>query len=206
MIPMQKTEWLFFDLGSTLIDESEAYRRRIRETVKGSAASASDFSEIALRFWKQGLDGYREACAFLHLQKTPWLSELERPYRDCATVLDTLKRRGYRLGVIANQQPGTEARLLQWNLLRFFDVIAASAECGKAKPDPAIFLYALRNAHCEPQNTVMIGDRIDNDILPAKALGMKTVRILSGPAACCAPVPDPADRTVQSLSDLPDIF
>ena len=52
----------------------------------------------------------------------------------------------------------------------------------------------------------MIGDRVDNDILPAKMLGMKTVRILSGPAAAFLPQPDPADRTVKSLSDLLPIF
>jgi putative hydrolase of the HAD superfamily len=52
----------------------------------------------------------------------------------------------------------------------------------------------------------MIGDRIDNDVLPAKALGMKTVQILSGPSAAYRPADDPADRTISSLSDLLLLF
>jgi FMN phosphatase YigB (HAD superfamily) len=39
---------------------------------------------------------------------------------------------------------------------------------------------ALENAECKPENAVMIGDRLDNDIYPAKKLGFKTVHILRG--------------------------
>ena len=199
-------EWIFFDLGSTLIDETEAYARRVRETVVGTGVSFAQFDAVMRRFFAQGSDGYQEAISCFHLQKTPWHSESEHPYPACTEVLEALKAHGYRLGVIANQQPGTEQRLSEWGLLQFFDVIAASAELGMAKPDPTIFLWALKKANCKPQNAVMIGDRVDNDILPAKMLGMKTVRILSGPAAAFLPQPDPADRTVKSLSDLLPIF
>jgi putative hydrolase of the HAD superfamily len=199
---MQNPEWLFFDLGSTLIDETAAYARRIRETVDGSPVTVPEFEAAFKNFSAQGFDGYAAAAAQFGLSKAPWHSEEEFPYADAEAVLGALKRRGYRLGVIANQQPGMEARLRRWNLLRFFDVIAASADVGAAKPDPSIFLWALRHADCAPQNAVMIGDRIDNDILPAKALGMKTVRILSGPSAAYRPANDPADRTIPSLPDL----
>ena len=91
-------------------------------------------------------------------------------------------------------------------LLRYFDVLAPSAELGIAKPDPAIFLWALRESGCDPENAAMIGDRIDNDVLPAKALGMRIVHILTGPAAIYAPDPDPADAAVSSLSDLLRLF
>ena len=74
------------------------------------------------------------------------------------------------------------------------------------KPDPRIFLWALERAGCRPQDAVMIGDRIDNDIVPAKALGMRTVHLLTGPAAVYAPKPDPADAVVSSLSDLLTLF
>ncbi len=206
VLKASKTEWLFFDLGSTLIDETAVYARRVRETVSGSDVSAAEFDAAMQRFFAQGLDGYREALACFHLSKTPWHSEDERPYDGCAAVLNTLRARGYRLGVIANQQPGTAQRLAQWDLLQHFDVIAASAELGVEKPDPAIFRWALREAGCEPENAVMVGDRIDNDILPAKALGMQTVRILSGPFAAYRPPDDPADRTIRSLSELSDLF
>lgn len=201
-----KIEWIFFDLGSTLIDETEAYAHRVRETIAGTNVSVTQFNAVMRRSFSQGSDGYKEALAFFHLQKTPWHSEDERPYPDCAAVLEALKARGYRLGVIANQVPGTAERLEKWGLLHFFDVVAASAEFGVAKPDPSIFLRALLKAGCRPESAVMTGDRIDNDILPSQALGMKAVRVLTGPAAVYRPADDPSDAVVCSLSALPDLF
>ena len=199
-------EWIFFDLGSTLVDETEVYAKRFLETVIGSDISVSQLHETAVRFWTQGLDGYPEAVAYYHLSKAPWRSEYERLFAGCAAVLRTLRDRGYRLGVIANQVPGTVERLRNWDILQFFDVIAPSAELGVAKPDPAIFLWALQKAGCKPCNAVMIGDRIDNDVLPAKALGMKAVRVLTGPAKVYRPPVDPADLSIRSLSELIDRF
>ena len=199
-------EWIFFDLGSTLIDETEAYAHRIRETVDGSSVSVSQFQNAFDRFSAQGENGYSAAVEAFGLMKTSWHSEDEHPFADCAAVLRELRQRGYRLGVIANQQSGTVSRLQNWGLLQYFDVVAASAELGAAKPSSEIFLWALEQAHCRPQNTAMIGDRIDNDILPAKALGMQTVRILSGPSARFTPQNDPSDRTIRTLSDLLTLF
>jgi FMN phosphatase YigB (HAD superfamily) len=48
------------------------------------------------------------------------------------------------------------------------------------KPDPALFRRALDRAGCAPEDAVMIGDRTDNDVAPAKSLGMQTVLIRQG--------------------------
>ena len=56
-------------------------------------------------------------------------------------------------------------------------IVIASAEEGVSKPDRRIFEIALERSGCKPENAVMIGDRIDNDIVPAKQLGMKTIWI-----------------------------
>lgn len=56
----------------------------------------------------------------------------------------------------------------------------ASAEEGVSKPDPRIFEIALGRADCKAEHAVMIGDRIDNDVVPAKKMGMKTVWIRQG--------------------------
>ena len=199
-------KWIFFDLGSTLIDETEVYAHRFRETVRNTDVQVSEFEKTAVRFWTLGLDGYPKAAAFYSLPKAPWRSEYESLFDGCAAVLEALKARGYRLGVIANQVPGTAKRLEGFGILQFFDVLAPSAELGMEKPDPAIFLWALKTAGCKPENAVMIGDRIDNDILPAQALGMKTVRVLTGPAALYRLETEPADRTVFSLADLLQLF
>ena len=59
-------------------------------------------------------------------------------------------------------------------------LIISSAEEGVAKPDLKIFEIALKRSGCKAENTIMIGDRLDNDIKPAKSIGMKTIWIKQG--------------------------
>jgi FMN phosphatase YigB (HAD superfamily) len=65
--------------------------------------------------------------------------------------------------------------LQQRGLLKHFGVVAISDELGMRKPDPAIFRWALEQAGTSPSHAVMVGDRRDNDIVPAGMLGMKTL-------------------------------
>ena len=108
-----------------------------------------------------------------------WSPLYEELYPDTMECLRILKKK-YKLGIIANQIPGAEKRLEEMGIRRYFDVIVSSAEEGVAKPDPRIFNIALIRAGCTPEQAVMIGDRIDNDIVPAKQMGMKTVWIRQG--------------------------
>ncbi|MBQ2954081.1 MAG: HAD-IIIA family hydrolase [Clostridia bacterium] len=174
--------WLFFDVGSTLVDESAAYDRRIREMIAGTGVSYEQFQRKREAFARQNRRGDLEAAAFFGLPKTPWHHEDEHPYPEAAEVLRALRGRGYRIGVIANQAAGTADRLRAWGLLEYIDLVIASAEAGVAKPDPAIFRLALKRAGCAAAEAVMIGDRLDNDIAPAKTVGMRTVWLPQGPA------------------------
>ena len=63
---------------------------------------------------------------------------------------------------------------------------------------------ALDAASCRPENAVMVGDRLDNDIRPAKRLGMRTVRIRKGIAGYAGPAgpEEVPDYSVDSLSEL----
>lgn len=63
---------------------------------------------------------------------------------------------------------------------QFFDVIVSSAEIGYEKPNKEIFEKAFELAVCRVEKSVMVGDRLDNDIAPAKALGMQTAWIRKG--------------------------
>ena len=65
-------------------------------------------------------------------------------------------------------------------MLKQIDLIVASAEESLEKPDIRIFQLALERAGCRPDEAIMIGDRIDNDIVPAKKAGMMTIRIRQG--------------------------
>ena len=45
------------------------------------------------------------------------------------------------------------------------------------KPDPRLYQWAIAQSGCDPSRTVMIGDRRDNDIAPAKSESMRAVLI-----------------------------
>ncbi len=132
---------------------------------------------------------------------------LDRAYPQAGPLLGRLSRR-FRLAVIANQSAGAEERLRRYGLLDYFDFVLGSADIGLQKPDPRIFRLALEKAGCTPHEAAMIGDRPDYDIYPAKQLGLRTIRVRQGPAACQVPrSPDyEADVTVNSLDELGEVL
>ena len=205
---MNAIRWIFFDIGSTLVDEEEAYKHWIRDMIQGASVTFDQFWEKRIQYAKEGFNGDQKAIEQFALTKTPWHSEDEVPFGDCEEILWALCDRGYQLGVIANQKPGAKERLDAWGLGRYFSVIASSAELGVSKPDKEIFLQALVMADCRPENAVMVGDRLDNDIRPAKELGMKTIRIRKGLAIYMKPSfeAETPDYTVDSLSEIISIL
>lgn len=205
---MNGIKWIFFDVGSTLIDETECYNHRIRDAIAGTDITFEEFNEKRIFFAKQNLRGDIEALKFFGLAKTPWHHEDEKPYEEAEAVLNALCEREYSIGVIANQSLGTEKRLENRGLMKYIKLVVASAEEGVAKPDCEIFLRALKRADCLPENAVMIGDRIDNDIEPANRLGMKTIWVRQGFSIYQKPENDiqTADHIVDSLQDVLEIL
>lgn len=201
-------KWIFFDVGSTLVDETEAYDHRVRDMIAGTNITFQAFDDVRIALAKQGLDGNSAAIKHFGLIKTPWHSEDEVPYPDAQSTLASLRQKGYSLGIIANQNAGTAERLEAWGLRQYFDVIAASAEIGYAKPGREIFEKAFELAGCTAQECVMVGDRVDNDIAPAKAIGMTTVWIKNGLAQYqdAAHGDGIADYQIGTLKALLDIF
>jgi putative hydrolase of the HAD superfamily len=84
----------------------------------------------------------------------------------------------------------------------FVSTCLRSFELGIEKPDPAVFAMALDRAGCSPSQVVMIGDRLDNDVRPARLLGWKTIRVLQGFARFQSPRDswDEPDLTVAGVS------
>jgi len=96
---------------------------------------------------------------------------------------------------------------------RVFPAVAGAAATSAAwtgleKPDPAIFDLALRHAGCAASEPVMIGDRLDNDIRPARLLGWRTMRVLQGPGRFQSPRDswDEPDLTVANVTLIPTGF
>jgi HAD superfamily hydrolase (TIGR01549 family) len=219
---MQEARWLFFDLGNTLISEERAWERRIQrlvnslerygrrraiEEVRAAFREASE--EFAPRLITRAIEKLIDdvECRKLILAKARYDKELESPYDGAEETLRKLSSR-YRIGVIANQPAGTEERLVKWGLMPFISICLSSTEVGLEKPDPAIFQLALSQSGCEPSQAVMIGDRLDNDIRPARLLGWKTIRIAQGFARFQLPRDgmDEADITLANLKGLVPVF
>lgn len=203
-------KWLFFDLGSTLIDETEAYKYRVNECIEGSNVTFEEFDRKRKEFANEKITcGDVDAADYFGLTLKPWRNDAEYPYKDAESVLKELSSRGYKLAVIANQAKGTEDRLTKWNLIKYFDFVLASFEEGVSKPDPEIFMRALKTANVEANRCVMIGDRIDNDVLPAKKIGMKTILVKQGVVAPYQALPSfeyEPSFTVYGLTELLNIL
>ena len=176
---IENIKWLFFDVGSTLVDESLVYEGRMRNVAKMANVTYEYVYETAIEFYKENKKGDLETMKLLNVEKPEWRHQDEILYSDAEDCLKKLSGK-YKIGVIANQSLGTEKRLENFGLLKYIDLVIASAEEGIAKPDKRIFEIALNRANCEPGQSIMIGDRIDNDIVPAKKLGMRTIWIKRG--------------------------
>ena len=206
-------KWLFFDLGSTLIDATESYKGWFQNAsaAVGGAISAQEIERVYL----DGMANYRPTIVgqlkpFGYDKPSSanlYPSELDFIYPHAKPLLKRLSKR-YKLAVIANQSLGAEERLERYGIRQFFEFVVNSAVVGLHKPDPRIFLLALEKAGCEPFEAVMIGDRPDNDIYPAKQLGMRTVRVRQGSASCQHPRSEEyeADVTVNDLDELGEVF
>lgn len=204
---MDGIKWLFFDIGSTLVDETRVYDDIFRKIAIAANVSEEFVRSRAIEFYKQNKRGHKEVMRLLGVDYPEWTPEYEELYPDTIKCLRALEKK-YKLGIIANQIPGAEKRLENKGIRQYFDLIISSAEEGVAKPDLQIFRLALTRAGCAPDQAVMIGDRIDNDIVPAKQMGMKTVRIKQGVGKywniqgdCETP-----DFEANSLSELLNIF
>lgn len=200
---MYEIEWLFFDIGSTLVDESRVYERRFRQIAESANVPEDVVVQRAAEYYKNNQKGDREAADFFGVCLPKWESQYEVLYDDTIDCLKKLSR-SFKIGVIANQDYGTEKRLIAFGIRQYIDLVISSAEEGIAKPDLRIFKIALDRAHCRPEHSMMIGDRLDNDIVPAHMIGMKTMWVRRGLRCLGNPktAVEQPDFTVNDLNEL----
>lgn len=129
-----------------------------------------------------------------------WKSQYERLYTETKDCLKKLSK----IGVIGNLSLGTSERLENLGVLKNLNLIMASAEEGVSKLDRCIFEIALERSRCKPENAVMIGDCIDNDIVPVKQLGMKNIWVKQGFGSLwnITDKSEKADIEINNLSDI----
>ena len=98
-----------------------------------------------------------------------------KPYPGTTETLIKLKQKGLRLGIVSDA-PSVNAwiRLVEMNIVDFFDVVITLHDTGKKKPSKIPFLRALKKLNVRPESVLFVGDWPERDIRGAKALGMKT--------------------------------
>ncbi|NQP58858.1 HAD-IA family hydrolase [Streptococcus suis] len=179
-------EWIFFDLGSTLLDEEAAYGYYIDKCVKKLESldievSSDSYKKKMVEYAHKSLDPIRATWQyFVPNEPRPlWTNEGVSLYPETIDALEKLSQ-NYRLGIIANQSSSVRELLKEWGIESYFQLIILSEEVGLSKPDSTIFKLALQKAGTTANRVVYVGDRYDNDIVPAKSLGIRAVRILTG--------------------------
>ncbi len=97
-------------------------------------------------------------------------------FSDVLPVLKRLKTR-YKLGLISNTDRFSASGLFEGGYDKWFDAISLSFETGILKPDPEIFRLTLKRLGTRPEETVMVGDSLKDDIKGAENVGMRAVLI-----------------------------
>lgn len=186
IIMENKIKWIFFDMGHTLLDEDDTHLSRIKLSTqelnnRGINITEEEFYKVCCEMAEQNLNAYPAAAKKLGAQKILLYDRnAEKPFPETIPTLKELKLRGYKLGIIANQPGGAVKRLHKHGIMEYIDFVSSSDELGLEKPNFNIFEFTLNTLGTPPHEAVMVGDRVDNDVKPAKKLGMTAVKINKG--------------------------
>lgn len=119
-------------------------------------------------------------------------------FDDVVRCLTEFRALGMRLALVSNCSYQTRAVVDGWRLGSYLDAIVLSCELGFTKPDPAIYLYALKRLGGRPEEALLVDDNVD--FLDAAArLGVQT-RLMRR----ASPPSTEAHRGIAQLSDLLD--
>jgi len=124
-------------------------------------------------------------------------------------VLAAMKKERYSIGMIANgDSTGARNIIKAIGLQDYFDAIIISEEVGIEKPCQGIFQAALAKLGVKAENAVMVGNRIEADILGANRIGMKSVwfRWNDRYSDTIDSSEEKPDFTINSLFELPDLL
>lgn len=203
-----------FDIGETLINETRSWslladwlgvpRMTMFSVLGGLIASGRDHRElfdivrpdigwdgVVARFHKETGDG------FLYKDLYP----------DAVACLESLKNSGCFVGIAGNQPAAREQELHAMKLPA--DFIATSGGWGIKKPDRAFFQRIVAEVNCTASEIVYVGDRVDNDIVPAAEAGLVPVHIVRGPWGYLQrdwPGAARAKAQLRTLAELPKVL
>ncbi len=206
---------VIFDVGETLINEERmwlgwaGYIGVSNDTLfkaLDTAIRQRRHHWEALRSLRPGLD-VKASLADRLAKGERMIFDKTDLYPDAIASISALRNRGYKVGIVGNQPARSEEALRECGLQP--DFIASSASWGVEKPNPEFFRRVLQHAHFSARDIAYVGDRLDNDVLPARAVGMIGVFIERGPwgdVHATWPEATQADICIKDLGELPAIL
>lgn len=181
---------VIFDLDGTLIDSNEVhaiswlkaynffgYYKVTLDDVRNCLGIRGDLMTEKL-LGKEAVKRYNEMRVvkdriFLKLLRSGDV----KVYPDVYEVLPALKKKGLKLCVAsATSIPLLIITLEYFNIIDYFDAMVAGEEVSRSKPEPDLYLEALRRVNVSPRESVIVGDTIF-DVIPAKTIKATSVLI-----------------------------
>jgi FMN phosphatase YigB (HAD superfamily) len=205
-----------FDVGETLLDDSREFGawadwlgvpRHTFSAVLGAVTAAGRDNAETFDYFRPGFDLAAERERRERAGVGEDYSETDL-YPDVRPTLAALRGLGLWVGIAGNQT--AKAGHIFRELGLSADLIATSSDWGVVKPDPAFFRRIIDAAPGRPEEIVYVGDHRDNDLIPAKAVGLRVAHIRRGPWghlwADDPRVAKLADWRIASLSELPALL
>ncbi|MDT7537762.1 MAG: hypothetical protein QOI82_1347 [Actinomycetota bacterium] len=197
-----------FDVGETLVDETRLWAGwatwlGIPEFtlygVLGGLAARGENHQRFVELVKPGASFEQERAAKEAAGNT-WGGGLDL-YADAEPCLRALHDDGWQI-VVGGNQPAVIERLVV-ELKLPVDAVVSSGGLGVEKPQAGFYIGAAAAVGADVTDCVHVGDRVDNDVVGARAAGMTPVHVRRGPWGVLH-ADDPAiDRQVSSLLELP---
>ena len=206
--------WVAFDVGETIVDETRMWAEWAEvlgvpvfhlAAALGAVIARAEHHTRVFDLLAPGVD--RRELLATSGRLPPWRIEADDIYPDTVEALGVLRDAGMRIAIAGNQPRETEAALAAIGIP--FDLVATSERYGAPKPEPAFFEQLLAEIGEPPDTVAYVGDRIDNDVLPAHAAGMRPVFLRRGPwARIQAAMYELPPRTIvaDSLLELPRLL
>ena len=195
-------DWSVYDEAQAILTEAyEASKptNNIRDTIFRQL----DASCVFLK--KLGVREHVEQIAWEVLQYEHALFSRNNAtlYEDVLPTLDRLQQMDLKMGIISNWDTPLHAMVEELGLAPYFDVVVASHDqrVRSAKPEAAIFEYALNAVGVPPEEAVHVGDSFEADIMGAHAAGIRAILLDRDETQT-----GQWRETIQTLHALPDLL
>jgi putative hydrolase of the HAD superfamily len=186
---------VLFDLDGTLLDRDESVKKFIHNQYDRLNRVVGHIPrEIYIKrfivldqrgyVWKDKV--YQQLVSEFQISEKTWeellhdyITEFKHhcvPFPNLNTTLEKLKNSHIRLAIITNGRGQFQLdNIKALGIEKYFDTILISEWEGMKKPNPEIFIRAVKQLNVSPEQSIFVGDHPENDVKAAQNVGMKGI-------------------------------